>query len=183
MDWYNCSDCDFMDLKDVNKYGECYCSKMRHYYKKSDPACHHFQKNGKYIGSDSHCYITTCVCSILKEEDTSDTMQTIRFLRDTYMKKEVDCYSILREYEVVGPIIAKRVLADPNKETVAKIVKRDYLDKCVEEIKEKKYDEAIDRYIDLTNSLINHYGIEEIYTEEDVDKEIDTFMQRKRTNN
>ena len=173
MSWYNCSDCDFMDLKDTNRYGECYCSKRRHYYKKSDTACNYFQRKGKYIGSASHCFITTCVCSILKEEDTSDTMQTIRFLRDTYMKKEVDCYSMLREYEVVGPIIAKRVLADPNKEKVI----------CVTEIKENKYEEAIDRYIDLTNSLINHYGIEEIYTEEDVDKEIDTFMQRKRTNN
>lgn len=182
MSWYNCSDCDFMDLTDTNRYGECYCSKRRHYYKKSDTACNYFQKEGNYKGNGSSCYITTCVCDILNKEDNCNTLETLRGLRGGYMRKRVDCYSMLREYKVIGPEIVKAIIYDNNKEQLAKFIYNEYLTTAVTLIKDNKPEEAIDLYINMTNFLLNHYGITTRYTEKDVDDEINIYLQRKRKN-
>lgn len=40
---YVCADCIYMDLRDKNKYGECYCGEHRKYYPPSDLTCSSFE--------------------------------------------------------------------------------------------------------------------------------------------
>lgn len=179
MTWYTCSDCDYMNLKDRDNYGFAYCSKRREYYDPSDTACEYIQVDGEEQGKAPYCYITTCVCDILGRDDHCYELDTLRDFRDNYMKKQVDCYSMLREYNVVGPEIVKNLSNDFEKDSIAYFLKLLYIDKAIEQINEKDYEGAVDTYIAMTNVLINKYHIKKDYSECDVDREISRFVRTR----
>lgn len=158
MSWYTCSDCDYINLIDKNSYGEAYCSKRRHYYDPSDSACNYFERGGKYIGSNSTCYLTTAVCDILGYKDNCYYLNSLRNIRDSYMAKEVDCYDLLKEYKEIGPKIVENLYNDPDKEQIAQIMLNHYIKPAIETFENNK-DDAVDIYIEMTNNLIDKYDI------------------------
>lgn len=180
MSWYSCADCDFMDIADKNRYGEAYCSLRHAYYNPSDTACNKASVKGRSVGDVPRCYITTCVCDILGKDDNCDTLDTLRFLRDSFMRKRVDYYSMLKEYDVVGPQIAYSIYNDPRRDMVANWINFCYLESACSRVKDNDYDSAIDLYIEMTNSLLGYYNISDRYNESNVDDEIKLFDTRKR---
>ncbi len=159
MSWYTCSDCDYMNLQDKNKYDEAYCSKRHHYYKPSDTICNLSSIKGRDVGGSSNCYLTTAVCNILGYEDNYCFLQELRFFRDNYMRNEVDCYDLLKEYKELGPQICNKLENDLEKDQIAWIMLEHYIKPAVIQIQNKNFDNAIQIYIEMTNNLISKYEI------------------------
>lgn len=123
--------------------------------------------------SYSPCYLTTLTCNLLGMEDNNLYLQTMRDFRDNVMQKDLKYFNLLVQYDVVGPIIAKHLSSDPDKFAIAKELFEFQIKKIVMEIKEMKYDQAIEDYTSMVEFLIDRCKVkkeEELeYSIEDVD--------------
>lgn len=156
-----CRECLCMDLNDRNRYdkNEAWCSAWRKYFNPNDKACsRYFEYDPRKTGGGY--YITTIICNILGTEKAKKAFKNIRELKDDYMLNHPETYPMLIEYDVVGPKIAKAINNDTNKLEIAKIFYDSYILPVTEDIKNKKYEEAIIKYQDMTNKLKNYYHID-----------------------
>ena len=168
---WECVDCAWLDLKDF-KDGKYYCPVQHYYVKAHSPSCRHL-KNIK--NTSNGCYLTTAMCNILGYGDDCETLNTLRRFRDNYMKKEEECLPLLEDYEVVGPMISHLIEKDENKEWIANIMKNNFIDPAIEEIKEKHNKVALDIYVNMTYYLMDFYNIEK-----DILPSSQKGIQRKR---
>lgn len=156
-----CGDCDYLNYKDTKWGGEkVWCNNKGCYTKPGDPACNLYSYHNHNYGTSSSCYLTTLMCDILNYEDNCKILNTLRGLRNNYMKKEVDCFDLLDEYKLFGPEICEKINKDKNKKIVALTMLKHYIEPAIKKINSKEYDEAIDIYIEMTNHLINKYDID-----------------------
>lgn len=163
-EWYACycRECLKMDLSDRNKYdnNEAYCTERKHYYNTNDRACFtYFIYDENRNQNSSGCYITTIVCDILKYSDNCNCLNVLRQFRD-YMLTKPSLMSILYEYDVIGPIIAKNILNDQNKEQIATHLYNNYISVVVRLIENKNYDLAIKKYTEMVNLLKKLYNVD-----------------------
>ena len=155
-----CRECLKMDLEDRNRYdtNEAYCTEFHQYFNPNSKACsNHFvydENRGKVVGG---CYITTAICDILRMDDDNSYLEKLRSFRENYMRGNVD--SILAEYDVVGPIICKSLLEDNLKEIKSLMMFENYIKPIVTLLDNKQYTEAILKYEQMTNELMNEYNI------------------------
>lgn len=176
----NCGECKFLDMND-SKYGDYYCSIDHKYYSTSRLACDRdFQK--RETQSSGNCYITTAVCNLIGYSDNCFILNKLRDFRDNKMKHDVDCYTMLREYDVVGPEIVKSMHIDPNKKLVAISMLTNYIIPAVNDIVNGDDDKAIDSYVAMTQTLKDYYGISKSFDEKDVDQEVNAFVRNKELN-
>ena len=109
--------------------------------------------------SGGRCYLTTIMCNILKMSDDNPFLNSMRSLRNDVMQKDEKYKSLLVEYDIVGPVIADNLSKDPLKYQIAANGFFKYIKPISNLIREKKYDEAIASYIEMTNSLKMFYNI------------------------
>lgn len=182
----SCGECKFLDLKDKNRYDDYYCVIKHRYFPISDSTCSSFEyrsvKTSSPISMGGYCYITTAVCQILGYEDNCEYLNTLRNFRDNFMKKEVDCFTMLEEYKIIGPQIVKELTMDKHRDIKAHQILTKYIIPAVADIKNGKYDEAILQYVIMTNSLINNYHIESYINEEEYTDPIIKSYTRSRKN-
>ena len=114
----------------------------------------------KYGPSSGGCFITTIVCDILNKEDSCKVMMTLRNFRDNVLQKDKKYFEILKNYDVIGPVIAKKILNEENKSQMAKVIYVYELLPVVKLINEKKYNEAISSYSIMTKRLMHHYNLD-----------------------
>ncbi len=133
-------------------YVKGYCTWYRSYYYPDDSCPHYKQKE-----ESSSCYITTMVCEKLGMDDHSEVLETLRSFRNDVLQKDQKYQGILFEYDSVGPKISK-CLKREDKSFIKKIYDG-FLYPIVLLIKGKKYEEAIQKYIQMTRSLEECYGI------------------------
>lgn len=176
----NCGECKFLDMSD-SRYGDYYCSIDHKYYSTSRIACNRdFQK--RESSSSGNCYITTAVCHLIGYNDNCFILNKLRNFRDNKMKKDVDCYAMLKEYDVVGPEIVKSMHIDPNKRLVAAALLTKYIIPAVNSIVNNNDTMAIETYVNMTQALKEYYGISKSFDEKDVDEEINNFIRCKKLN-
>ena len=132
-----------------------WCTSYRASYYPTEFSCSHYSRR-KDISS-SNCYITTMVCTILGHSDTCDVLTTLRSFRDNILQRNEEYKGILYEYDKIGPEIASN-LKKEEYSFVEKIY-RTFLLPIVSLIKEKKTEEAVSQYIQMTESLKDCYGI------------------------
>lgn len=158
-----CIQCRYMDLSDKNDYGEAYCQLRGHYYDPYSSACgsleysdSSYQNRESEYNNDSCCYLTTAMCKVLGYDDQCDYLEILRDFRDTYMMQKPECFDLLIEYEVIGPIISRHILQD--KET-ANIMLDNYIAKTIMLIKKGQYEQAINTYKAMVYFLKNKYNL------------------------
>lgn len=133
-----------------------WCTSYRASYYPTESSCSRYSRRKDL--SSSNCYITTMVCSILGYSDQCDVLNTLRGFRHDVLQKDEKYAGILYEYDVVGPEIAKHL-----KQEEISFVDKIYctfLLPIVSFIREKKTEEAISKYVQMTESLKECYGIE-----------------------
>lgn len=179
-----CIDCNKLDLRDT------YCGKVRCNYRteyiipktSSDYNCYGYcysysrsssQKKDteSYISNyNTGCYITTILCNILGMKDNNYYLETLRKFRNYYMQINPNHLPLLVEYDIVGPIISKKILEDPSKEQLANKLFEQIIKKCVTLIENKQYDNAIKVYITMTEELKQAYNLNNIIiSQNDID--------------
>lgn len=155
-----CYECTKLNLNDQNRYDpeKYYCTEYNRYINKCDHACsNHFVYNEAL--KRSSCFITTAVCEILGLSDDNIYLTSLRNFRDNYMMQSEELKKILVEYDLVGPIISICIKNDTFKRTKSLMMLELYIKPIYNLLNNKKYSEAIDRYIDMTHELMISYNI------------------------
>lgn len=159
----NCRHCLNMDLKDRNRYDDAYCSHYRKYYNPNDKACSgHFKYDEQRNPTNSGCYLTTTLCNVLGYSDDCNYLSKLRDFRDTYLKTKSKYLGILKEYDIVGPIISDSIREDDKNTRICKMLEKRYLEQIVSLITTKRYTKAIKLYMEMTNNLKILYGVDNI---------------------
>ena len=164
-----CRECECMDMEDAWKYDSSkrYCSERREYYNPNEQACSRMKYDEKRNPKPSSpCYLTTMINNILGMPDDGYTLNTLRSLRDNYMLKHPETYPMLLEYDIIGPRIAKKLQNDPINIYIAREFYNSHILPVTEDVLNRRYEEAIAKYQEMTYKLKNHYNIDDTITEE-----------------
>ena len=111
----------------------------------------------------SGCYLTTIVCDILNKKDNDKVLNTLRNFRDNVLQKDKEYYDILKDYDIIGPIISSKISSDKDREIIAKYLYNAFLTPITENINNKEHSKAIKSYKTMTLYLINHYNLINTY--------------------
>ena len=165
-----CVDCTYLDINyGANDSGAFWCEKKCERHLATDPACgsyceaysrdYNTKKNALECANSNSgggCYLTTIICKVLRLPDNNTYIQTIRNFRDNYLQQDIKYKKLLVEYDIIGPQIAKAL---ENDSVISKLYFDRYIRGISALIQGKDYDLAIKKYIEMTNSLKNFYGI------------------------
>ncbi len=149
-----CNDCAHLETFDTNKYGEAYCPVLRRYVDPYSSTCYYYTAD-----ISSGCFITTTMCNILGYEDDCQILTILRKFRDEYMMKKKEYILLLAEYNIVGPKISDSLLKDKEGYQTAKYIYNKYIYKCLQQINDNKFLDAINVYIEMVEYLKNKYNI------------------------
>lgn len=117
----------------------------------------------KAYGSVSSCFITTVVCDVLNKEDDDEVMNALREFRSNVMRKDEKYYDMLKEYDVIGPLLALSIAIDKNSKKISTVIYEDILTPISKLINDEQYEIAIEKYYLMTLMLINYYGLKRTY--------------------
>lgn len=151
---WECSDCVWLDEKDQNWRG-FRCTKKHIYVKPDERSCNNDFQNKK----ESNCYLTTAMCDILGQEDHGHILETLRNFRDTVMKNDPKYTPLLDEYNTIGPEISKNLYQDEQNKIIANSMLYLRIYQAIDNIKNKNYEEAINIYKDMTETLKEIYNV------------------------
>lgn len=168
-----CAECTYLNLNDGDIYGKFCCEKKWERHLATDVECSSFCsaysrnystiKNAIEYSNDhtsSGCYITTMLCNILGLSDNNYWLNTIRKFRTNILQKDNKYKSLLVEYDIIGPKISKALENEPMKLSIANAMFNKYIVEIVECICANKNEDAINNYIDMTNSLKHLYKLD-----------------------
>ena len=114
----------------------------------------------------SGCFITTVVHDILGKKDDCEILNNLRVFRDDVLQKNEKYHEYLQDYDNIGPVIADSLYHDKDREKMAKGIYDIALVPISNLVKQKKYDEAVEKYHVMTLCLINYYGLKHGYNYE-----------------
>lgn len=170
-----CGECTYLDLTTGDIYGKFYCEKRYERHGASDLECSNFctaySRSSSEINNaieytkdhtSSGCYLTTIVCNILGLPDNNIFLNTLRKFRNNILQKNDKYKTLLLEYDIIGPKIAESLNNDPLKKNIASMCLNNYIINIVENIELENYEDAINKYIEMTNKLRNLYNIDSI---------------------
>lgn len=160
---YQCGNCQYYDSGGYTpdkypSYYKGYCSWYKTYYYPGN-SCNHQRTRDN---NNSNCYITTIVCDVLGKNNNDEVLTTLRYFRDEIMQKDEKYYDTLREYDVVGPIIAKNIAKDFNEDkdtSIWEIIFNNYILPVANYIKNNTYDLAVSKYKEMVTNLKEYYSI------------------------
>ena len=169
-----CAACTYMsESEDCGKY---WCSRKGEDRYACDARCSSFceaysrsnySRQNMYdvsrSASSSGCYLTTIMCKLLGYNDDNYYLNRLRSFRDNVMKKNSSYIPLLIIYDVIGPKISSKLALDEYGRDVAQVYFDKYITKSVEAIDSERYQEAIDIYIDMTDTLAQRYNINMAY--------------------
>lgn len=168
-----CSECTYLDLDTADEYGKFWCDKRLERHLANELECNRFCKaynrdssvaDSAYNYSIEHssssgCFLTTIICNILGFDDNNRYLQTIREFRNNILQNDEKYKPLLVEYDIIGPKIAEALKNDPLKKIIANKYFNEYILNITNHIEQNKYNEVINLYIKMTNSLKNFYNI------------------------
>ena len=138
--------------KTLDKYTiNTYCDNSLKYRE-----CPIYKKNS----SSQTCYLTTAMCNTLGFEDDCLILNTLRKFRDNHMKTNPEYSPLLEDYNIIGPEICNKINNDENKIRTAHIMLIEFITPAINFINNKKYDEAIEIYKNMTLNLMEYYNVD-----------------------
>ena len=103
------------------------------------------------------CFISTCVCRSLGKGDDCAELRLLRSFRDGYMCSTHEGQALVGEYYDIGPLIAVCIQLCDDTEAVLSSLYREYIQPCVQDIKEGRERICKLRYIHMIRSLEDRY--------------------------
>ena len=173
---HTCSECRYLELDHETKNGKYWCSFKGGYryadeqecwgYCRADGRSDSVAESARGYSQDSQkstieCFITTALCKILSMPDDNKYLMTLRKFRKEYLQKNEEGLKILIKYDFVGPQISERLSQDNGKFNFAYILFENYIKPIVNLLDENKYEDAIAKYTEMTNKLIEFYQIDD----------------------
>lgn len=113
--------------------------------------------------TSSGCFITTVACQILGLKDNNPILNNLRYFRDHVLQEKEQYYDILKEYDVIGPIVANALMNDKDRQEMAQGLYQYAILPISKLIDQKEYDKAVENYYLMTLMLVNYYGLKHEY--------------------
>ncbi|MGG9971665.1 hypothetical protein ACQ33O_07705 [Ferruginibacter sp. SUN002] len=110
-------------------------------------------------GDDDYgdCFLTTACVQHRQLADDCDELNTLRFLRDNYMKQDTEGALLVADYKTIGPKIIDTINGFDNKAEIYNYMFEHLVEPSVKMIKEKRYAEATAYYKDFVVGLTKKY--------------------------
>lgn len=151
-----CGECAKFDKNQKEYWGDrYYCLEKCKYKEANEKACLDFIKKPESGYTPSGCFITTIVCLKLGYQDNCDLLETLRFLRENYLKKSKAGREILQEYDIIGPVISQEIAKCPVIDSI--VLTQKYLLPCYDLIKQNRYENAIMVYTNMVKELKSRF--------------------------
>lgn len=171
---HTCSECCYLKIDGETNYGKYWCDKKFEWHYADEQECYRYctaysrdssvAKSAREYSKDSQkssgCFITTALCQILSMADDNEYLTSLRNFREGYLQKNKKGLEILVQYDIVGRQISERLKNDSGKFNFAYILLENYIKPVVSDIQNNKYEEAIDKYTEMTEKLIKFYHID-----------------------
>lgn len=146
----SCRYCSHLNWNDKNKYDDCYCDYLGKYVDPYGGGCSH---NDKEEDGDDHsgggCYLTTAMCDVLGKADNCFELDTLRAFRSNYMRRTTEGQQLLREYDLISPPIAEKLLISKSKNLIAEKMLNDYINPAIELIEKGENLLAVEKYKEM----------------------------------
>lgn len=155
-----CKECEYLDLKNYNSItGKYFCTNYRRYELASSGSCRSFVKRIDTRQSDG-CFLTTLATANVNIAENGLYLETLRGFRNNVMHGDEKYASILKEYDVLGPMICDRINEDPNKEAICESMVENFIKPTCYEIVSGNNDLAVAMYQSMVRKLQADYEIE-----------------------
>lgn len=165
-----CGSCENMNTNDyVRTKDHCYCTVRRQYYDLTEPKCRYYKydRYKDYYDLNHRWYIVTAIFNVLGLKDDYECISILHNFRNNILAKDSRYDDILAEYDIVGPKIASMLLEDDESVELCKKLLQVYLTRVLDYIKEEKYDQALELYIQMVNLLKVFYNVDLIENKEE----------------
>lgn len=106
---------------------------------------------------DYDCFLTTACVFHKGLPDDCHELQTIRFLRENYMRGTTHGEMLLEEYDTVGPAILRSLREAENRKEILDHLYNHLVVPSVEKIESGRYQEAINYYAGYVESMKQQY--------------------------
>ncbi len=103
------------------------------------------------------CYITTAACQYRGMEDDCEELDLLRAYRDTYMMSRPEGGQLILDYYDVAPSIVKHINSREDAGQIYDDLWNEYINVCIEDIREGKYEECLERYSDMVMNMKKKY--------------------------
>ena len=105
------------------------------------------------------CFITTAVCETMEKTDNCNELTALRKFRDTHMQRTKKSRALVEEYYQIAPVIVAAIDLRPGCKEKYECIWREYLQPCLEDIKENRLDQCEKHYISMMWDLKKEYYI------------------------
>lgn len=113
----------------------------------------------------SGCFITTVACQILGLADQNPVLNNFRDFRDNILQKDPKYYDALKEYDVIGPVLADALVNDKERHAMAAGLYQHAILPIHQLIQKQEVDRAVEAYSVMTLMLVNYYGLKHSYNQ------------------
>lgn len=103
------------------------------------------------------CFLTTACVEHKQLADDCDELNTLRFLRDNYMKQDKEGAVLAANYKIIGPKIVQTINGFDNRKDIYNYMYDHLVLPSVKMIKAKQYAEATNYYKNFVEGLIKQY--------------------------
>lgn len=167
-----CGECAHLETDGACKWGdEYYCEETCKYTSIKKTACSRFIPKPDKGYKRAGCFITTMVCTILGLEDNCEVLESLRDLRENYLKQNSKGIEILMRYDQVGPVISGYIYNE--NPLYIKVIYDNILVPCAKMVQNKNYEVATTLYLSMIDILEARYNLRDRV----IDKTIDTPIE------
>lgn len=160
--------CDFYEFQSSLFGGDYYCRKDNKVIN-SDTYYRYCRDYGYrdcpiYLEQSSGgCFITTIVCEILGKNDDDEVLNNLRNFRDNVLQKNEKYYDLLKDYDIIGSMVADCIVNDKDKLNIALWLYNNMILPINGLVLEGNSEEAVNRYYDSTLAMVEYYGLSFCY--------------------
>ncbi len=186
-----CGECAKLDLSNKEKYSSVdryWCTAGHGYRELTERACnydfYYDPEKGKKPNegyTPSGCPITAIICHLLGYSDDCELLNTLREFRENFLKTHKEYLNLLVEYDVYGPEISQKIQLEDKDHRLSLSVLYNYLFPLIENIRNKNYNLAIQKYKLMVNFLLSWFNIERTDLSENMQNIDMTTLGKGRT--
>lgn len=144
------------------RQGDYYCEKKRDYV--NSDVYYKYCRNYDYADcpiykgdSSGGCYLTSACMYAKGLPDDCYELETLRHYRDTWLKKSEEGQKVIKQYYEVAPKIVSAINETKNSRAVYDMLYEKMVKPCVDFIEQKKYQETLELYRNMTFRLEKEY--------------------------
>ncbi len=167
-----CGSCVHMNTNDYSGHKHiCYCTYRGHYYSLDDRKCQYYEydRYKDYYDLNHRWHVVSAIFKKLDLKDSYECIDILHSFRNNFLENNPNYRELLNEYDIVGPVIAECLTNDPDSKILCKRLVEFFLSDMLSLIKEEKYEEALNKYIEMINVLKLFY-----------EKQIDEYQNIKQ---